>query len=164
MGNDPAYSVDQVHIYSTGGGGGSNTITTGTNIQPTSWCEGNVTTLQVDFTSTGAFGAGNVYTAELSDGAGSFAAPLDIGTLSSTANSGMITAIVPGSVLAGTGYRIRVTSSNPATIGSDNGIDIAINPLPTVTQQPFVDVCIGGGVVNLVGASPAGGTYSGGMT
>lgn len=139
----------------------ANTITTGTNITPTSWCVGNTVTLQILFTSTGTFTAGNIYTAVLSDAVGSFAAPTVIGTLASTANSGMIVGIVLGSTPAGAGYRIRVVSSAPVTIGTDNGVDLVINPLPTVTQQPFVDVCDGGGVVNLVGASPAGGTYSG---
>jgi hypothetical protein len=160
-GSDPAFSIDDFDISGTPGGGGSNAITTGTSIVPTEWCEGNLTTLQVDFTSTGTFNPGNIYTAELSDATGSFAAPLSIGTLASTANSGMITAMVPGSVPAGTGYRIRVVSDNPATVGSDNGADLTIHPLPTVTQAPFTDACEQGGVVNLVGASPAGGTYSG---
>ncbi len=160
-GTDPSFSIDEVLIEGTTGGGGSNTITTGTSLTPTSWCEGNTTTLQVDFTSTGTFSPGNVYTAELSDAAGSFAAPTSIGTLNSTANSGIITAIVPGATPAGTGYRIRVVSDNPATVGSDNGSDIAINALPTVTQAAFSDVCSSGGAVNLVGGSPSGGSYSG---
>ena len=37
-GGDPAFSVDDIEIFGTPGT--SNTITTGTNIQPTSWCEG----------------------------------------------------------------------------------------------------------------------------
>jgi len=158
-GSDPSFAVDDITISVPGGG--SNTITTGTGLVPTSWCEGSIITIQVDFTSTGTFSAGNVYTAQLSDGAGSFASPLDIGTLNSTANSGMITAIIPGSVVAGTGYRIRVTSSNPATIGSENGSDLVINPLPTVTQQPFANICEGASPLTLTGGSPGGGSYSG---
>lgn len=159
-GADPAFSVDEIVVSGTTGGM-SNAITTGTSLTPTSWCQGNPTTILVPFTSTGTFTAGNVYTAELSDATGSFAAPAAIGTLASTANSGSITAIVPGGTPAGTGYRIRVVSSAPATTGSDNGVDLVINALPAVTQQPFADVCLGGGTINLVGASPAGGAYSG---
>ncbi|GAB5417182.1 MAG: hypothetical protein Crog4KO_20480 [Crocinitomicaceae bacterium] len=160
-GTDPSFSIDEVLVEGTPGGGGSNTITTGTNLTPNAWCEGNTTTLQVDFTSTGTFNGGNTYSAELSDGTGSFAAPTVIGTLVSTANSGIITAVIPGATPAGNGYRVRVVSDNPATIGTDNGADLMINALPTVTQQPFSDVCSSGGAVNLVGGSPAGGTYSG---
>ncbi|NRA11999.1 MAG: T9SS type A sorting domain-containing protein [Crocinitomicaceae bacterium] len=160
-GLDPALSIDELTIVGTGGGGGSNAITTGNSIQPTSWCEGSIITLQVDFTSTGTFTGGNIYTAELSDGAGSFAAPLGIGTLASTANSGMITAMVPGSVAAGTGYRIRVVSDSPVTVGADNGSDFTINPLPTVTLAAFADVCDIDPFFTLTGGFPAGGTYTG---
>jgi len=160
-GSDPSFSIDDIEIIGTSGGGGSNTITTGTNLTPNAWCEGNATTILVDFTSTGTFNSGNVYTAELSDATGSFAAPTSVGTLTSTANSGTITAVIPGGTPAGNGYRIRVVSDNPATVGSDNGSDIVINALPTVTQAPFSDVCSTGGVVNLVGGSPTGGSYSG---
>ena len=103
-------------------------ITTGSGIQPASWCEGNTITLQVDFTSTGTFTAGNTYTAELSDASGSFAAPTVIGTLASVANTGMITGIILGSTPAGTGYRIRVVSSTPVSVGTDNGVDLVIDP------------------------------------
>lgn len=160
-GLDPAFSIDELLITGTPGGGGSNTITTAGGILPTSWCAGTVTNVQINFTSSGTFTAGNVYSAELSDATGSFAAPTVIGTLASAANSGMITGSILGSTPAGSGYRIRIVSSAPVTAGSDNGSDLIINPLPTVTQQPFIDVCEGGGVINLIGATPSGGTYSG---
>lgn len=158
-GVDPSFAVDDITI--TTPSVMTNTIATGTNIVPTSWCEGTMITTQVDFTSTGTFNVGNIYTAELSDGVGSFATPLAIGTLASTANSGLITATIPGSVPAGTGYRIRVVSSNPVTIGSDNGSDLVVNPLPIVTLQPFADLCDNAGSITLTGGSPVGGTYVG---
>lgn len=159
-GLDPAFSVDEVLIEGTSGGGG-NTITSNGGIQPASWCEGMMVTNQINFTSTGTFNSGNVYTAEMSDATGSFASPTVIGTLASTANSGMITGVVPNTLPAGTGYRIRVVSDNPATIGTDNGVDLQIFGAPSVTQLPFVDVCDNAGLVNLVGGSPSGGSYSG---
>lgn len=156
--SDPPFCIDDIVVS---GNAATNTITTGTNLVPTSWCEGQTITLQVDFTSTGTFNPGNIYTAELSDASGSFASPTAIGTLASTSNSGMIIAMVLGSTPAGSGYRIRVVSSNPATVGSNNGTDLVINPLPTVTLQPFADVCINGGSITLTGESPMGGAYSG---
>ena len=156
---DPSFSIDEILV--TGVASSSNTITTSTNIVPAVWCEGQTITTQVNFTSTGTFNAGNVYTAELSDATGSFAAPTNIGTLTSSSNSGLITALIPGGTPAGNGYRIRVVSDNPTTVGSDNGSDLFINALPTVMQAPFSDVCSTGGVVNLVGGSPSGGSYSG---
>lgn len=87
----------------------------------------------VPFTSTGTFNAGNIYTAQLSDASGSFSFPLNIGTLSSTANSGNITASIPAGTPSGTLYRIRVISDNPAVTGSDNGVDITINGITAGT-------------------------------
>lgn len=157
--SDPGFAIDEIEI--TGTAGIANTITTGTNLTPTAWCEAETINMQVDFTSTGTFNAGNTYSVELSDATGSFANPTVVGMLNSTANSGTIPAIIPGTAPAGTGYRIRVVSDDPATLGTDNGSDLVINALPNVTQQPFSDVCSTGGPVNLVGGSPSGGTYTG---
>ena len=56
----------------------------------------------VDFTSSGTFNGGNIYTAELSDASGSFASPTSIGTLTSTANSGTINITIPSTMDQGT--------------------------------------------------------------
>ncbi|MFT6921014.1 MAG: hypothetical protein ACJA1C_000008 [Crocinitomicaceae bacterium] len=159
-GLDPAFSVDEVLIVGTSGGA-TNTITTSTNLVPASWCQGSTIPMQVDFTSTGTFNAGNIYSAELSDAAGSFAAPTVIGTLASTANSGTIISAVSGATPAGAGYRIRVVSDNPATIGSDNGTDLVINTPPTVTLAAMANVCQTDPSFTLAGGSPLGGTYAG---
>lgn len=159
VGLDPSFSIDEVLLVGTPGS--STDITTGTTLFPIAWCEGSTTTIPVDFTSTGTFNAGNIYSAELSDGAGSFAAPTVIGTLASTANSGVITSIIPGATPIGSGYRIRVVSDSPGTVGTDNGFDLVINANPTVTQAPFSDVCFDAGVFPLTGGSPSGGVYSG---
>ena len=104
-------------------------------------------TSTVDFTSTGTFTAGNIYTAQLSNASGSFAAPTSIGTLSSTSNSGTINITIPAGTASGTGYRIRVISSTPATTGSDNGsnISITLNPCTITTGAvsggPFAVDC-----------------------
>lgn len=158
-GVDPSFAVDDITI--TIPTVMSNTITTSTNILPASWCQGSTIPLQVDFTSTGTFNAGNIYSAELSDGTGSFAAPTVIGTLASTANTGTILAAVTGATPAGAGYRIRVVSDDPATIGSDNGVDLVINVPPTVTLAPFTNVCQNDPVFALSGGSPILGTYTG---
>ena len=94
---------------------------------------------QVPFTSAGIV-PGNTYTAQLSNASGSFASPVTIGTLSSSANSGSITATILANTATGTAYRIRVISSNPALEGSDNGSDLTIvlssNRIsPTLTQN-----------------------------
>lgn len=83
--------------------------------------------ISVPFSSSATYNAGNVYTAQISNSSGSFTNPTTIGTLSSTANWGTISANLPLSVGAGTGYRIRVISSNPAVTGSNNGTNLTVN-------------------------------------
>lgn len=157
---DPSFCIDQLLVTGTSA---SNAITVD-DVQPlTSWCEGDVVTTQVSFTATGSYNAGNVFTAELSDASGSFAASTAIGTLtSSTSGAQLISAaVIPGSIPAGTGYRIRVVASDPLTIGTDNGSDLVVHPLPTVTSSSYIDVCENEAAFTLTGGMPAGGTYSG---
>lgn len=95
-----------------------------------SYCAGAA--LQVPFTATGTFNAGNTFTAQLSNATGSFAAPVVIGTTSGT-TSGAIAATIPPGTTAGGGYRIRVVASNPVIVGVDNGTDITISTVPAAT-------------------------------
>lgn len=81
----------------------------------------------VTFATTGTFNAGNVFTAQLSDGTGSFTSPTAIGTGNSP-----IAATLPAGAMTGTAYRIRVVASNPATTSPDNGSNLSIAP-PTIT-------------------------------
>ncbi len=84
------------------------------------------TNIKVTYNITGTFIAGNIFSAELSDSSGSFASPVVMGALSSTA-ADTISATIPSSTPTGAGYRIRVTSSSPSVAGSDNGSDISIS-------------------------------------
>lgn len=159
-GSDPSFAVDQVSIVGTSGGP-TNSVTTTNNVSPNNWCFNTAVNLTVNFTSTGTFTAGNTYTAQLSDASGSFASPTAIGSVASTANSGTINATVPAGTAVGTGYRVRVVSSAPATTGSDNGANLVINALPNVTLGAFSPVCVYNDPFTLTGGSPAGGTFSG---
>jgi hypothetical protein len=96
--------------------------------------------VNVPYTISGTFTAGNIFTAQLSDATGSFASPVNIGTLTS-ANAGAINATVPFTTTSGTAYRIRVVSSTPATTGTNNGSNLTINALtitaPVITGTSF---------------------------
>jgi hypothetical protein len=100
---------------------------------PTAYCKN--TFFSVPFTAVGTFNAGNIFTAQLSNSSGSFSSPTTLGTLTST-SSGNINATIPNSIALGSGYKIRVISSNPAA--SDNpsvSIDvIAVCPPPCATS------------------------------
>jgi len=100
----------------------SNSITTGTVSAPPFiliHC-GDIETGTVDFSSSGTFNAGNIYSAQLSNDIGSFASPTVIGTLSSTLNAGTINITIPAGTPSGAGYKIRVVSSAPSIIGSES--------------------------------------------
>ncbi|HET6991516.1 MAG TPA: T9SS type A sorting domain-containing protein, partial [Bacteroidia bacterium] len=57
-------------------------------------------------------------------------------------------------------YSVLVTFSGGCT--ASDAINITINPLPTVTLNfPNDTVCLNGGMFNLTGESPSGGTWSG---
>jgi len=88
------------------------------------------TTISVPYTTKGKYSSANVFTAQLSDAAGSFTNPVNIGTLAAT-TSGTISGTIPANTSSGTGYRIRVISSAPSFTGKDNGIDITINTIPS---------------------------------
>jgi len=80
----------------------------------------------VAFTSVGTF-ATNTYTAQLSDATGSFASPVNIGTLECNSNLGVINCSVPANTPSGTGYLIRVISNGPSIIGSNsNSFEISL--------------------------------------
>lgn len=95
----------------------------------------------VPYTVSNPFNAGNVFTAQLSDANGSFTSPTVIGTANSNL-TGSITASIPASTPEGTGYLIRVVSSSPAVLGSDNGTALTVdqfhNSLTPSAPQTFV--------------------------
>ena len=116
----------------------NSTLVTGA-ITGSPFCSGAA--VSVPFSLIGSQTSGNVFTAQLSDASGSFASPVAIGTLTST-TSGTISATIPVGTSPGTGYRIRVVSSNPVKIGTDNGNDLIVllTMVPT-TNGAFI--CIG---------------------
>jgi hypothetical protein len=130
------------------------TITTGI-VNGSPFCAGE-TGIVIPFTASGIFGAGNVFTAELSDNTGSFASPTTIGSVSGT-TSGSITSSIGLPSISGTGYRIRVVSSTPAIVGTNNGSDLLINAPPT-TSNAGRDTSICNNSFTLSGNTPVTGT------
>jgi bacillolysin len=88
------------------------------------------TNLSIPYSANYVYYQGNKFTAQLSDATGSFATPLNIGSITSTA-SGAISATIPTTTKAGNGYRVRVVSSNPILFGRDNGVNLTICDLTT---------------------------------
>ncbi|TAL70121.1 MAG: T9SS type A sorting domain-containing protein [Bacteroidetes bacterium] len=137
------------------------------SINPRSYCAGS--SISIPFTIAGIFYSENNFTAQLSDESGDFLNPVNIGTLSGT-SMGTIIATIPFDIPEGYSYRVRVISSNPEVIGSDNGDDLKIYTLPTPQINDIPNpVCVGntyeytsylsGGITNKWGA--VGGTIVG---
>ncbi|MFZ1685781.1 MAG: T9SS type A sorting domain-containing protein [Flavobacteriales bacterium] len=111
-------------------------------------------TVNVPYEATGAYNAGgfliqaNHFTAQLSDANGDFTTPVDIGDTIST-TSGSIIATIPGNTPLGTGYRIRVISTSPDFIGTDNGFDITIGGSTTavISAGSSTMICTGDSVL-----------------
>ena len=135
--------------------GAAATITTSV-LNGTTFCQN--TAVRVGYTVSGTLDPSNVFTAQLSDETGSFAAPVAIGTLAGTAG-GTITGALPPGVVTGSGYRVRVVASNPVTIGTDNGQDLTINNIGTVTAGSNSPLCAGGNLL-LTATTVPGASYS----
>lgn len=103
-------------------------------------CSGTSVSVGFTLSGSGSPTSGNVFTAQLSNSAGSFTSPTTLGTLTSTASSGSIAVTIPSSVLSGAGYRIRVVSSAPSVTGSDNGTNISIGMLRPANNA-FTESC-----------------------
>ncbi len=122
------------------------------------------TTLVIPFQTSGVFNSGNIFTAQLSNAAGSFANPVNIGTLNLAPNglnvANNISAFLPSSaIVTGTGYRVRITSSNPVNNGSANASNITINSLYVGADTTVLLNCSGNSanltlLFNTTGLSP----------
>jgi hypothetical protein len=137
----PLFRIDDVSM--TGACSAPNTINV-TNLSSTSYninCSAGATG-SIDFTSTGTFNPGNTYTAQLSNASGDFASPINIGSFLSTSNSGSFAITIPAGTPTGSGYRMRIISSNPAVTSPDNGSNITINLTETCSPPHITSVII----------------------
>jgi hypothetical protein len=116
----------------------SQTVTITAPVASATYCAG--TNITVNYTVTSNFGAGNIFTTQLSDPSGSFATPLNLGTRTAT-NSGGSTFLIPYLTPGSSVYRVRVLTSNPTFTSQSNGVDLTINGLsistPTLQNNFF---------------------------
>ena len=149
----PAASTSEVQLSTTGGNysctasRSATGVCTGTPNSTTVGCQlttTSVTGTSCDFVANGNitvnyaaqvgyFASGNTFTVQLSNGSGSFASPVTLATLPNTNTSGSVNVTIPNGTVAGTGYRVRLIASNPATTGNDNGSNLAISALPPLS-------------------------------
>jgi hypothetical protein len=138
-------------------------VTAATSYGP--FCNNTSNAVTVNFTYFPAanFPAGTtVFTAQLSDGTGSFASFTNIGTVVSDAGgSQTIAATIPAGVTGGTAFRIRVRSNNPNTIGTNNDNDFIIGGFPAaVISYAGSPYCSNAGVQPVTISGTTGGIFS----
>ena len=141
--------LDNINMTTSGGGGPSISLNP---LAQSAFCPG--ANFSVGFTPAGTFNSGNSYTVQLSNSSGGFASPVSIGSGAGSP----ITVTIPGGTNSGTGYLIRVISSNPV-VNSAPGSGINISPLSVVAGSDF-NICSAASPNNLI-ATPTGGTWTG---
>ncbi|MFH1049305.1 MAG: T9SS type A sorting domain-containing protein [bacterium] len=114
------------------------TITTG-SISGSPFCAGNIT--DIPFTISGTFNIGNKFIAQISNENGSFSNPLNLDTLPGTSSGVLENVVLPKTLTGGTGYRIRVISTDPVVTGTENASNLIINPLPIPSISGNEHVC-----------------------
>lgn len=92
------------------------------------FCPGD--TFDVKYKPTGTtYNAGNQFKLQLSNATGQFTTPVEIGTITAT-DSGTFKAKLPANLAGGTGYKLRVVSTNPVRSGSASSSTLEIKSLP----------------------------------
>jgi plastocyanin len=125
---DPPIGVDEIRVFGNLPGSGPTIDITSIPPVPT-MCAGN--SVSIAFSTTGSFNTGNQFTAQLSDAAGSFAAPL----ATATGAASPISLTIPATTPTGT-YRIRVVSSNPAVVSDTVDVNVVNLTNLTCTASP----------------------------
>lgn len=123
----------------------------------TNKCTGD--TINVQFIVTKPMLSGNVFTLQLSNAAGSFGTPVNIGTLTST-TGGTITGTIPAGTPSGTGYRLRIVASSPSKTSDPTVANLTIGTKPTnVIANSNWNVCQNANI-QLSGTFTGSGTYT----
>jgi hypothetical protein len=127
-----------------------------TSVSQTTLCAG--TSFTVNFTAAGAVVAPNTYSLELSDASGNFSNPVTIGSLNSELLTGTITGTIPSNTTIGTGYLLRITTSNPQFTGSSFSTALTINSTPFAPIVADLTVCQNSSPASLTATADANNT------
>jgi hypothetical protein len=124
------------------------------SVSPVSVCAGS--TVTITYSTSGTFGTGNVFVAQLSDATGSFASSVNLTTQSSTVTT--LAAQIPAATVSGSAYQIRIASSNPVRNSNTAAITVTNPAAPATTSPP--PYCEGEQAAPLVATASPGGTLS----
>lgn len=96
----------------------------------------------------------NNFKAQLSDAAGNFSGTSPVIGTAGGFDDGQIQCTLPVSLPPGTGYRIRILSTQPAQVSAPNNKNLRISPIPKVEASNNTPICPSG-VLQLTGNSDA---------
>jgi len=134
-GSRDEFGLDDINMTATYAVAGGHTITTGAVTTPPFCVDAtNTASGSVAFSTTGTY-AGETITALLSDAAGSFAAPVSVGTTTVTGvdPSGSIAITIPAGTPTGTGYKIRIDEATLPVTGSESAAFKIVNGVENIT-------------------------------
>lgn len=100
--------------------------------------------LTIPFTLAGTMSPDNLQApanqviAQLSNATGSFSSPIELGRMT-TNTSGNITVDIPSGIFEGTGYRIRLVTTNYPMVSEDNGMNLTITASTTELAENGLD-------------------------
>ena len=100
--------------------------------------------LTIPFTIEGTMSPDNLQAlanqmiAQLSNATGSFSNPIELGR-TTTNTSGSLTVSIPTGIFEGTGYRIRLVTTNYPMVSEDNGMDLTITATTTEIAESSLD-------------------------
>jgi hypothetical protein len=122
--------------------GGDTTVVIKEPMQDTMLC--SLDSFKLAYTTNDTFKSGNVFTAQLSNASGSFASPVNIGSRTFT-TSDTIKCQIPLNTPTGTGYKLRIISTNPIDTSDINigTLDIGNAPPPNLNATANTPVCSG---------------------
>ncbi len=104
-----------------------------------SLCQNQISTFP--FVSSDPVLAGNVYSLEISNSSGGFTNPTIIGSTASNQLKASINGVIPTSFQVGTGYKIRVKSSNPQKTGKPYPLNISVSGAPSAPNVSNQNRC-----------------------
>ncbi|MCA0380783.1 MAG: hypothetical protein LCH58_01375 [Bacteroidetes bacterium] len=104
--------------------------------------------LYLSFDASGQYNAGNIFQVQLSDANGSFANPVQMFAVSGTTSS-ILGMRLPSQVPDGTGYKVRVLSTNPSVTGQASSQTLLIRNRPYLGPDTLAAIVCLGEIVNL---------------
>ena len=124
-------------------------------VTETAYCQGSIISFSSEI--SGSFQANNVFIVQLSDAAGNFSSPAELGTFDTPEETYSFE--LPENV-SGTNFKIRIVSVNPAITGAPSQtFSISANPVLEGDLNTFT--CAQLNSIELPQILPSGGTYSG---